>query len=113
MKHIIFIFLLLALTSCSQNRNDEYVCNPETKDFTEAVKIIILKDKVSTATQGDKKYTYDILEETSKKIVFGYKETMEVDTAPYTFFKRTKKYEVDHATSDNSFFGIWGCEKIN
>ena len=113
MKHIIFIFLILALTSCSQNRNDEYICNPETKGFTKAVKIIILKDKVSTATQGNKKYTYDILEETTKKIVFGYKGTMTVDTAPYTFYKRTKKHKIDRTTSEDTFFVVYGCEKIN
>ena len=61
MKHIIFIFLLLALTACNQNRNNEYICNPETKGFTKSIRIIILKDKVYEATQGQKQYTYDIL----------------------------------------------------
>ena len=113
MKYIIFTFLFLFLTSCSQNRNDEYICSPETKGFTKSMKMIILKDKVLTAKQSSKEYFYDILEETPKKIVFGYKSTMTVDTAPYTFYKRTKKYKIDRSTSEATFFAVYGCEKIN
>ena len=113
MKYIIFIFLVLALTSCNQNRKDEYICNPETEGFTKSIKMTIFKDKVLTAMQDSKQYSYNILEETPKKIIFGYKRTMTVDTAPYTFYKRTKKYKMDRTSSENTFFGVWGCEKIN
>ena len=113
MKYIIFTFLFLFLTSCSQNRNDEYICNPETKNFTRAVKITILKDKVLSARQDAKQYSYDILKETSKEIIFGYELTMTVDTAPYTFYKRTKKYKIERSTSENSYFVVYSCEKIN
>ena len=113
MKHIIFIFLILALTACNQNRNNEYICNPETKGFTKSTRIIIFKDKVSEATQDQKQYTYDIIEETNEKIIFGYKSMHKVDTAPHTFYKRTKKYKFDVKGTTKTLFGVWACEKIN
>tara|TARA_B100001094_G_C17618366_1_gene524617 strand:- start:202 stop:552 length:351 start_codon:yes stop_codon:yes gene_type:complete len=116
MKKLLAIIVLgLFLASCTQqNRNDEYICKFISGTPHEDVTLEIYKDKVKMQYVSGANYTYQIIEEKSDRIIFGYTNLGE-NQAKSTFYKKTKKFkwESSYKKTKNFFTVIWACEKLN
>ena len=118
MKKLLGIVLLgLLFASCNQNRNDIYICNPITKGNHSDQTLEIYKDIVKTKAVDGSEYTYDILEEKSDRIRFGYKfqEENNYVQANNVFYKKTKKFKWDSSNkkTENTFSIVYDCQKLN
>jgi hypothetical protein len=113
MRFIYFISIFLFITSCNQNRDNEYVCNPITKGFKKSLSLKISKDKVKSVTQGAPEYTYAILEEKYDRIVFGYKNLVGKGQTERVFYKKTLKYKWASISNKNSLIAVYQCQKMN
>ena len=114
MKKLLGIVVLgLLLNSCTQqNRNDEYFCK-SVDGSRKNLKLEVLKDKVNYTRVNSKKFSYEILEEKSDRIVFGYKNLIETKNMSIrTFYKKTKKLKLEYPGEKTSI-AIYNCEKLN
>ena len=119
MKKLLAILVLgLLLASCTQqNRNDEYICKFISGKPHEDVTLEIYKDIVKSKAVDGSEYTYDILEEKSDRIRFGYKfqEENNYVQANNVFYKKTKKFKWDSSNkkTENTFSIVYDCQKLN
>ena len=115
MKKLLGILVLgLLLTSCNQNRNDEYICSPISQGNYKDLSLEFFKDTVKYQITGDPQYTYDILVEKSDRIIFGYKSLDKLQ-AKQVFYKKTKKFKWDSSYEKKkySFTIVYDCSKLN
>ncbi len=113
MKKLLAIVVLgLLLISCTQqNRNDEYICNPIVKGNHEDLKLEIFKDKVKYARVNSQEFIYEILEEKSDRIMFGYKR-LKSNKNKRIFYKKTKKLKLEYG-GDDPLLVVYSCEELN
>ena len=114
MKKLLAIIVLgLLLASCTQqNRNNEYICNPIVQGNHKDLKLEILADKVKYArVNSDNEFVYDILEEKSDRIIFGY-SLKPSKKNKRIFYKKTKKLKLEYGGKDRLLV-VYNCEKLN
>jgi outer membrane lipoprotein-sorting protein len=114
MKKLLAIVVLgLFLASCTQqNRNNEYICNPIVQGNHQDLKLEILADKVKYARVNSDEFVYDILEEKSDRIIFGYKSSKASKKNKRIFYKKTKKLKLEYGGKDRLLV-VYNCEKLN